>query len=247
MGGSAAISVKNPRTSIGTRPADLAREHNLSTQAVRNYEAEGILPPATRTPHGYRTYTPLHALALRAFLALVPGHGRQVASSIMRAVNDGADAEAMLLIDRSHARLLRDRETLAAVEKALAHVDSGTSVSPARADVFIGPLAHRLGIQPATLRKWEQAGLVCPGRDPHTGYRVYAAADVRDAELVQQLRRGGYLLEQISPVIAELRAAGGVEQLTGLLGQWHARLTGRGRALLTGAALLDAYLVAVDP
>ncbi|MBX6767462.1 MAG: MerR family DNA-binding transcriptional regulator, partial [Actinomadura rubrobrunea] len=72
------------------RPVDLAREHGLSTQAVRNYEEAGILPAAGRTAHGFRMYTPLHASALRAFLALVPGHGHQTAASIMRAVNRGA-------------------------------------------------------------------------------------------------------------------------------------------------------------
>jgi hypothetical protein len=36
------------------RPVDLAREHGLSAQAVRNYEEEGILPKAGRTRHGYR-------------------------------------------------------------------------------------------------------------------------------------------------------------------------------------------------
>jgi DNA-binding transcriptional MerR regulator len=45
------------------RPVDLAREHGLSTQAIRNYEDAGILPAAERTAHGYRTYTPLHAQA----------------------------------------------------------------------------------------------------------------------------------------------------------------------------------------
>jgi hypothetical protein len=45
------------------RPVDLARGHGLSTQAIRNYEAAGILPGAERTPHGHRTYTPLHAQA----------------------------------------------------------------------------------------------------------------------------------------------------------------------------------------
>lgn len=43
------------------RPVDLAREHGLSAQAVRNYEEQGILPTAERTPHGYRVYAPLHA------------------------------------------------------------------------------------------------------------------------------------------------------------------------------------------
>jgi DNA-binding transcriptional MerR regulator len=221
------------------RPVDLARAHGLSTQAIRNYEAAGILPGADRTRHGYRTYTPLHARALRAFLALVPGHGHQTATSIMRAINRGKPEDALVLIDESHAQLLDDRRTLRAVEAALR--DLGP-VPRDRGDMFVGPLARRLGIRPATLRKWERAGLVQPRRDPKTGYRVYSAADVRDAQLVHQLRRGGYLLEQIAPLIGQVRSAGGVAPLESTLRDWHARLADRGRAMLTGAAELDAYL-----
>ncbi|MFG1708142.1 TioE family transcriptional regulator [Nonomuraea sp. M3C6] len=226
------------------RPVDLAREHGLSTQAIRNYEDAGILPAAERTAHGYRTYTPLHAQALRAFLGLVPGHGHQTATSIMQAVNRGAAEEALRLIDESHAQLLDDRRTLQAVETALRDL---APVPPERGVTFVGPLARRLGIRPATLRKWERAGLVQPPRDPQTGYRVYSAADVRDARLAHQLRRGGYLLEQIAPLIAQVRSAGGVAPLESTLRDWHARLSARGRAMLTGAAALDAYLSAREP
>lgn len=229
------------------RPIDLARGHGLSTQAVRNYEEAGILPPADRTPHGYRTYTPLHARALRTFLALVPGHGHAVATSIMRAVNRGAVDEALLTVDESHARLLDDRRTLQTVERALGDLASTAAPGPGTAvsgtgGRFIGPLAEELGIRPATLRKWERAGLVSPRRDPVTGYRVYEEADVRDARLAHQLRRGGYLLEQIAPIVAQVRSAGGPEPLEAALHDWHGRLSARGRAMLTGAAELEAYL-----
>ncbi len=138
------------------RPVDLARGHGLSTQAVRNYEEAGILPAAGRTPHGYRTYTPLHARALGAFLALVPGHGHRTATSIMRAVNEGAVDEAFRLIDESHAQLLDDRRTLQAVENALRDLapttESGPDAASGPGGTFIGPLAGKLGIRPATLR-----------------------------------------------------------------------------------------------
>jgi DNA-binding transcriptional MerR regulator len=103
---------------------DLAREHGLSAQAVRNYEEEDILPKAGRTPSGYRVYTPLHARALRAFVALVPAHGHGTARGVMRAVNAGDVDATLTLLDESHAQLLRDRETLAAVEKALRDLTS---------------------------------------------------------------------------------------------------------------------------
>ncbi|PVE10736.1 TioE family transcriptional regulator [Streptomyces scopuliridis] len=229
------------------RPVDLARRHGLSTQAVRNYEEAGILPAAGRTAHGYRTYTPLHARALGAFLALVPGHGHQTATSIMRAVNEGVVDEAFRLIDESHAQLLEDRRTLQAVESALRDLEPTPASEPDAAvsgpgGTFIGPLAGKLGIRSATLRKWERAGLVRPRRDPRTGYRVYDEADVRDARLAHQLRRGGYLLEQIAPLIAQVRAAGGLEPLETALRDWRGRLSARGRAMLAGAAELEAYL-----
>ncbi|MFE7214896.1 TioE family transcriptional regulator [Streptomyces sp. NPDC001698] len=237
---------RNSQNGERLRPVDLARGHGLSTQAIRNYEEAGILPAAGRTPHGYRTYTSLHAGALRAFLALVPGHGHRTATSIMRAVNEGVADEAFRLIDASHAQLLDDRRTLRAVESALRDLESATASEQAVVSgpggTFIGPLAEKLGIRPATLRAWERAGLVRPRRDPRTGYRVYDEADVRDARLAHQLRRGGYLLEQIAPLIAQVRAAGGLEPLEAALRDWHGRLSARGRAMLTGAAELEAYL-----
>ncbi|MFJ6792883.1 TioE family transcriptional regulator [Streptomyces sp. NPDC091268] len=237
---------RNLQSSERLRPIDLARGHGLSTQAVRNYEEAGILPPAARTPHGYRTYTRLHAQALEAFLALVPGHGHPTATAIMRAVNGDAVDEALRLVDGSHAALLEDRRTLRAVEDALRGLSpatgSTTRAAPKAGRTFIGPLAEELGVRPATLRAWEAAGLVRPRRDPLTGYRVYDEADVRDVRLAHQLRRGGYLLEQIAPLIAQVRAAGGLEPLEGALRDWHSRLSARGRALLRGAAALDAYL-----
>jgi DNA-binding transcriptional MerR regulator len=231
--------MRNPQNARRLRPVDLARAHGLSTQAVRNYEAAGILPGADRTRHGYRAYTPRHAQAIHAFLALALGHGHQTATAVMQAVNRDAPEDALQLIDESHAQLLDDRRTLQAVEAAVRDLEP---VAAERGNVFVGPLSRRLGLRPATLRKWERAGLVQPGRDPQTGYRVYRAPDVRDALLAAQLRRGGYQLEQIAPVMAKVRTAGGVAPLESLLRDWRARLSARSRAMLRGAAALDAYL-----
>jgi DNA-binding transcriptional MerR regulator len=222
------------------RPVDLAREHGLSAQAVRNYEEAGILPPAERTEYGYRIYRPRHAQALRAFVALVPAHGHQAATAILRAVNAGELDAALARVDEGHQQLRRDRETLAAVEQALHEL----TAEPARGgrEMFVGQLARQLRVRPATLRKWERAGLLRPRRDPRTGYRIYAPDDVRDAHLAHQLRRGGYLLDQIAPLITQVRTAGGVEPLRATLDDWRAALTRRGVAMLAGAGELHTYL-----
>ncbi|WP_280398682.1 TioE family transcriptional regulator [Nocardia carnea] len=228
------------------RPADLAREHGLSTQAVRNYERDGFLPGAERTATGYRIYTDAHAAALRAYLALVTAYGHTLAGRIMTGLHAGELDTALELIDRGHHQLLRDRETLDAVRKAIGHLTTEprniTDSAPAPTARTVGELAHHLRVTPATLRKWETAGILTPTRDPATGYRIYRAPDIRDAELAHLLRRGGYPLSHIATVVEQIRTAGGTEALAAALGEWQRKLTARGVAMLEAAGLLGAYL-----
>jgi DNA-binding transcriptional MerR regulator len=162
---------------------------------------------------------------------------------MMRAVNAGDVDAALTLLDESHAQLLRDRETLTSVDAALRELASSEAGRPSpRGVVFIGRLARLLRVGPATLRKWERAGLIKPRRDPKTGYRVYGAEDVRDARLAHQLRHGGYLLRQIAPLIERVRHAGGVGPLEATLDGWRAKLGVRGLSMLAAAAGLSAYV-----
>jgi DNA-binding transcriptional MerR regulator len=239
------VRLKSQRA-VPSRPADLARVHGLSAQAVRNYERGGLIPAARRTPNGYRVYSTVHARALDAYLAQVPAYGHAAAAEIMRAVHRGDLAGALHTIGAGHAQLLRDRETLDSVEDAIGLlVDRPAADRPDR-PLPVGAVAHRLGVTPATLRKWERAGILAPQRDRTTRYRVYRAVDVRDAELAHLLRRGGYPLPHIATVLRQLRSAGGAEALAGSLADWRQRLAGRGRAMLTAAARLDAYLCLLE-
>jgi DNA-binding transcriptional MerR regulator len=219
------------------RPADLAREHQLSTQAVRNYERDGFIPPAERTRSGYRLYTEVHAAALNAYLALVAAYGYRAAGEIMNALHGGALDDALTVIDRGHGQLLRDRETLDAVREA---IDGLPAVLSGR--YTIGELARRLRVTPATLRKWESAGILAPARDPATGYRVFRVDDARDAELAHLLRRGGYPLGHIATVVQQVRTAGGTQTLARALDDWQRRLTAQGIAMLDAASRLSHYL-----
>ncbi len=229
---------------IRYRPADLARQHSISTQAVRNYERDGLLPTAERTPNGYRVYTEIHAQALRTFLALVPAHGYVASRAVMQAVNDGDIDGAFRTIDESHAGQLRDRDTLQAVATAIGILTQPVdrSALDSRSVWTIGELARRLRIAPATLRKWERTRVLEPRRDRYTGHRCYDVADVREAELAHLLRRGGYLLSDIAPVLAQVRKAGGAEPLAASLTAWQQRLTSRSHAMLSAAGHLAVHL-----
>ncbi|MBN6034589.1 TioE family transcriptional regulator [Amycolatopsis sp. 195334CR] len=224
------------------RPTDLAREHGISTQAVRNYEQDGFLPPAERTPSGYRIYTELHAAALRAFLALIPAYGHALGGQIMRAAHRNALDELLTTIDRGHAQLLRDRETLDSVREAVDHLTAQAPPGKPTTARNIGELAHQLSVTRATLRNWEAVGILAPQREKGTGYRVYQAGDIRDAELAHLLRRGGYPLEHIATVVQQIRTAGGTDSLARALDDWQRKLNAQGLAMLKAATLLSAYL-----
>lgn len=225
---------------------DLARAHGLSAQAVRNYERAGVIPSAARTASGYRVYTDRHVAALAAYVALLSGYGYATAAVIMRSVVAGAPEPALAAIDAAHVRLQRDRETVESVAAATAILASQAAPDPVPGGpVSVGVLAHRLDVAPATLRKWERAGILDPARVRNA--RVYSAEDVRDAELAHLLRRGGYRLDHIAVVVHQVRAAGGPGPLAASIDQWRARITARGRAMLTGAARLADYLEKHEP
>ena len=222
---------------------DLARAHGLSAQAVRNYERDGLIPPARRTAAGYRVYTDIHVGALGAYVALLPGYGYRTAAEIMRAVGRGDPEPAYEAIDAAHVQLHRDRQTLRSVAAATTVLAAPRPPAADGPPVPVGAVAHRLGVTAATLRKWERAGILVPVRDRTTKYRMYSPADIRDAELAHLLRRGGYLLGHIATVLDQVRAAGGAQALAASLAGWQERLTARGRAMLTGAARLSDYLL----
>jgi DNA-binding transcriptional MerR regulator len=218
----------------------------LSAQAIRNYEDAGILPPAERSETGYRRYTPLHAQALRAFLALRGGHGHQQAMEIMHSTNRGDPESAYRLIDAAHAALLAERDTRTEVAAALGSLSTTTPGPVNGRPLTVGELARRVGVHPATLRTWETGGILRPERDRATGHRAYGPDCVRDAEIARQLRRGGYLLRQVAQFVESLREAGGADALSTFLDSWQDRLTTRSRNLLAGAGQLDAYLALLD-
>jgi len=227
------------------RPVDLARLAGVSTQQVRNYEDAGVLPPAARTASGYRTFTDVHRRALLTYRALVRGYGPTAAAHIMRTVHAGDVPGALALVDATHAALHTERTDLGAATAALeALARAEPRQLPAAGALRVGEVAALLGVRPSALRVWEAAGLLAPGRERGTRYRTYGPADVRDARLIQTLRRSHYPLDQIRPVLEGLRREGSSEALRAAIAARGQALTERTRAMLEGAGALYEYLTA---
>lgn len=228
------------------RPVDLAREHGLSAQAVRNYEEHGALPAAERTSTGYRVYSTRHRTALRAFLALKLALGHHPSLEIMRQLHRGDLDGALESVDRAHEQLRRDRSTLAVLLRAAQDLGESDPVQGHRGAgarvLGVGELAARIGISPATLRHWESRGLLSPVRMSGSDHRLYDPQQARDAELVHLLRRGGHGLQDIAMVLDQLRGGEGGHCLHEALASSRERVTLRGLALLRASAALADYV-----
>ena len=225
------------------RAIDLARRGGVSTQQVRNYVDQGVLPPVERRPSGYRVFTERHARAIVTARQLAAGHGWTRTRTVMNAVHDGDLTTALAEVDAGHAELDRERAEIAQVIGAFAHLarqDVTTTARPHR----IGEVARLIGVRTSALRVWEREGLLYPERERGTGYRVYDATELRNARVVALLRQGAYPLATIRKVLDELRSTGNPERVRQELAQRERDLHRRSRARLAGSAALDDYLQA---
>jgi len=237
------------RADRGLRPVDLARMVGVSTQQIRNYVDTGILPPAPRSPAGYRRFDRRHRRALLTYRVLATGYGWDTARAIMQAVHAGDLPRALALVTASHADLHEQRLSLQATGDALEAVAGQTpdpSAAP-RSGMRIGEVAAYLGIRTSALRVWESAGLLTPQRARSTGYRRFSPTDVRDARMIQLLRHGHYRLSQIQLVLDGLRRTGSSDALRAAIAQRQAGLTRRATAMLEGSSRLYHYVTDAEP
>lgn len=231
------------------RPVDLARAGEISTQQVRNLLDAGVLPPAPRSAAGYRRLEERHRRALLVYHALAKGYGQPTARAIMRAAHAEDVAAALALVDAAHAALHRERLALRATGDALAAAAEETPVAAPTpgSGLLVGEVAAILGVRPSALRVWEAAGLLAPRRQRSTGYRRYGPADVRDARMIALLRRAGYPLAQIWPVLDGFRRTGGADALRAAIARRQAEMTRQAFAMLDGAGRLHRYVTDAEP
>jgi DNA-binding transcriptional MerR regulator len=231
------------------RTIDLARTAGISVQQVRNYVELGVLPPVERTANGYRVFTSEHADALVVARRMAEGHGWTCTRAIMHAVHEGDIESALAALDRSHAELDRERadidKVLSAFETVVTSPTSGGPV--ARRGIRIGEVADAVGVRTSSLRLWEGRGLLRPGREKGTGYRVYDESEFHKARVVALLRRGNYPFPIMHAVLDELRTTGSPERVRAELAIREQELRRRSLRRLRGSAALYAYLQRVEP
>lgn len=228
----------------GLRTIDVARRVGCSVQHLRDLERDGVIPPAARTPSGYRSWSAVHVRSAVAYRELTQAVGPVRAKELLQALHDQPLAAFLAMLDDAHAQLARERRDLQAAREAVASIAAEPLGEPRPSDAMtISELAEALGTTPATLRHWEAEGLLAPDREGSGRIRTYSAVQVRDARVVHQLRIAGHPIPQLRAVLRQLLDPGvSGEALHTAFRVRDQQLTRRSHALLRAAPALTDVL-----
>ena len=180
------------------RPIDIATKLGISTSALRNYEAQGIVPPAERSAGGYRKYTEEHLAYFECIQAMAPGFGMEATKEVLRKIQSQEVDLALRVVNEIQANLNRDLllaensiQCLASDDPAIHHV------SPTDEWMTIGEVSAATNIPSSTIRYWEKIGLINSSRNQQNGYRLFNSSQLRKIILLRTLRPAVYSFDLV--------------------------------------------------
>lgn len=227
------------------RTVDVARESGYSLQQVRDLERLGVIPPAARSSNGYRSYTPIHVQALRAYRGLAGAVGPVAARQMLADLRTKTIAQAASAINEVHVRLARERDETLRAEQALGAIEAEANSAEFEHEsdaMTITELAGALGVRTSTLRFWEQEGLVTPERVTSLRARRYGLSAIRAARIVAALRSAGYGIAAVREIVGSLDQLDGLKEPQRILRQRLDQIATRTVALLRAGADLAAVV-----
>lgn len=180
------------------RPIDIATKLGISTSALRNYEAQGIVPPAERSAGGYRIYTEEHLAYFECIQAMAPGFGMEATKEVLRKIQSQEVDLALRVVNKIQANLHRD---LLQAEKSIQCLASNEptthDVSPNNEWMTIGEVSAATNIPSSTIRYWEKIGLISSSRNQQNGYRLFNSSQRRKIILLRTLRPAVYSFDLV--------------------------------------------------
>lgn len=220
------------------RTAQVSGASGYSAQQVRDLERLGVIPPASRSANGYRSYAAVHVHALRAYRALAAAIGPVEARAILTGLWGLSLTDAAALVSALHVRLATERERLLGARNALRAIQADRAApEPEPGDTMtITELANALGVRTSTLRFWEKEGLATPQRVTSLQIRLYDPASIRALRIVAALRAAGYRIPAIREMLVSLDDLDGRDTTGRIVQQRLDELARRTVALLEAGA-----------
>lgn len=179
------------------RPKKMAATFMISPSTIRNYEANGLIPPAERSANGYRFYSDVHATYLACIQALAPAFGMEVTTEVLHYLQQDKIHTALWAIREKEVVLYDDKERL---EKLIEDIrlQANENISPYAKERFtINEVSELTKIPKSTIRYWEKAGYVAADRDPENHYRCYDGGHLQKMRLLQVLQNSVYSEETV--------------------------------------------------
>lgn len=193
------------------RTSDLARAVGVHVNTVRLYEQWGLIPPAERSPSGYRRFTPHHldcmVLARMIFAPPYPGRALRLAgvAVIVQAVS-GDLGGALEQAYQYQAQVQAEQAQAEAAAALLERWAQGTPAQPVGKALQTSEAARLLKVSVDILRNWERNGLISVPRNPDNLYRRYGTAEIERLRVIRMLSRAGYSTMAILRMLTQLDA-----------------------------------------
>src|SRR5260221_4334244 len=191
------------------RTSDLAKAVGAHPNPVRRYVDRGLLPPAERSPSGYRRFTQRHLdclrLARQVYGSQFPGKAIFQSGIRIVQVTVGGDLGGARELAYRHLALVQSERAQADIaadllERWASGVPADTTIQPLR----IGQVAQVLGVSIDIVRSSDRNGLIDVPRDPSNGYRRYGAQEISRLRVIRMLSRAGYSLSAILRMLIQL-------------------------------------------
>lgn len=185
------------------RGIEIAKKLNISTSALRHYEAWGLIPKVERADNGYRLYTKEHEAYFQCISALIPGFGMELVKKIMPLILKGEHIAALWEINASQVKLHAEKETVKRTIEVIDLIERAELPNYLqKSDFSIGEVAELANASASSIRHWEKEGLIQPDRNEESGFRVYSRSDLRKILIIRTVQKVVYSLDIVREVLA---------------------------------------------
>ncbi|WP_308637096.1 MerR family transcriptional regulator [Paenibacillus silvisoli] len=184
---------------------EIAKKLNISTSALRHYEAWGLVPYVERAANGYRIYTKEHEAYFQCIRAMYAGFGMDLIREVLPRIIRGEKLDALWLINKAQVKLHAEKETVQRTVDMLDLKELNDLPKYRNKESFtIGEVAEEANVSASAIRHWEKEGLIKPERQQESGFRIYSPSDIRKVLIIRTVQRVVYSLDTVREVLSEL-------------------------------------------